>query len=227
MNALNENKKNALLHSAASCRQHYGESFLLNTVIFQKEGMESIELLINAGANVSTCDSTGKTALHFLADIDHLAGVKFLLQKNSPINVFDSKGRNALMSQFGSSGQEVEQLLLVAGESMRKFPISCNVPVTPDRGSTSRLSKFSAFRRQFRSQESMYTHTPEVFDPIDCYGWCERRREGVPTLKEICRELIRRKLLGANRNRSLFQAANSLRLPCVLKSYILFDMSLD
>ena len=86
--------------------------------IKNKETMDLalMELLIEIGANVNMKEYyTGKTALHYAADMGHLEIVTLLLEHDADINVKNNRGTNALHFAVEKGHLEVVQLLLDNG----------------------------------------------------------------------------------------------------------------
>ena len=181
MNVVSSNKTTALI-SAAGCGS-----------------VESLQLLLKAGADVNTTDFNGVTSLIAAALSGSLQCVKLLLTKGAHVNRKTNYGNNALaMSILYNSTpncEEMTRLLFAAGETLDDTVID----------------DYPNFRRYLDSIKS------------DAMGY----RESKLCLLVRCRDVIRRHLLALNRHLHLFGRVRQLGLPSPLASYLLYDVSLN
>ena len=77
----------------------------------------SVEVLLNAAADVNIQNSYGGTALHYAAGWGHLAVSKMLLVSGAQASLTDSYGRTALDLALNNGHHEICQLLHTSMDS--------------------------------------------------------------------------------------------------------------
>jgi ankyrin repeat protein len=82
----------------------------------QDGNMQSVQDLLEKGANVNAKDETGKTVLHWVAPArDNPEMVKVLIAKGADVNAKDNAGDTALMIASSQSNPGIVTALLEAG----------------------------------------------------------------------------------------------------------------
>ena len=76
-----------------------------------------IKLLLDAAADPNLKDSSGKTALHYLADSEapHPKALEYLLQAGADINAQDNNGNTPLHRAISQKRYELVRMLASAG----------------------------------------------------------------------------------------------------------------
>lgn len=199
----------------------------------------TMKVLVENGADVNSVRADGSTALHLVrfAALNHQAeGVKYLLNVNARINVFNKEGKNAYMHHKTvvcsmTQDEEVNNILLAAGESRKKF-------TAPDaenehENEQTRGRKLWTFPLKcLCSGVGSEPHTPhrrQSAPPLADRDWdCLRdfSPEELVSLQRLCRDSVRLGLLRVEPHRSLFSAVPRLGLPAAFTSYLLHNVSL-
>lgn len=74
----------------------------------EKDGLKSLAIILEAGANLNVLDNRGKTALHIAAGRDHLGAVEMLLDSGADTEILDKDGKTAAQA---TSSEEIKALL--------------------------------------------------------------------------------------------------------------------
>lgn len=87
-------------------------SLILSAV--KKDDLAKLETLEKYGANLSACDTDGRTPLHTAARDGRLATVEFLLVKGASIHARDRSGNTPLMSAVLADHHKVVICILLS-----------------------------------------------------------------------------------------------------------------
>jgi ankyrin repeat protein len=86
-----------------------------NSWTIEKDFLDTVNLLLNAGADVHAVDNEGYTPLHWAAKIDSLDIVKMLLDAGADVDVQDNNGTTPLHKAAVKNSSRVVKMLLKAG----------------------------------------------------------------------------------------------------------------
>ena len=222
VNACNKQKETALMKVIDQPYVFYGITWE-STAEQNKCHSERVKLLVESGADVNKKNAAGDTALILAAKQNQLEYIKILLSAGAHINRFNKAGHNAYMFHVAESkrkNEDLKMLLFAAGESKKQFKSK--------KSSKSTLSSFFKFLHKKGKKSSDGATKSDVYN-IDWSCWTDEKdsSEEVTSLKESCREVIRRCLLELDPYRCLFQRTPLLGLPQALNSYLLYDTDLS
>ena len=177
-----------------------------------------VKVLLNAGADVNVTNSEDDTTLMAAAFNGYCSSLDALLESGVDVNANDCNGFTALtmigVSAFDYKTKELfacMQKCLRAGAHVNKK--------NNDGDGALKLFGDSELPKIFCKLLEAAGETKEntcYDDPVKCVG----------TLKHLCREIIRKRLLQMSPV-NLFCRVPLLGLPSIVTQYILYDMSLD
>ena len=175
-----------------------------------------VELLLNAGADVNVTNEEGVTALMAAAFSGYSSALDALIEAGADVNATDDRDYTALttigVTAFDYKTKEhfaSAQKCLRAGAHVNKK--------NEDGETTLKLFKDSPLPKIFC--QLLEAAGEGINDK-------ETESDTTGTLKHLCREKIRKHLLGISPV-NLFCRIPLLGLPSLLNRYILYDMSLD
>ena len=214
-----------------------------------------IEALTKAGADVNMKDNAGYVPLIRVIHLDHEECVPLLLESGADVNTTDSKsGTSALMTAIGVNKRETIDQLLTAGADVNLVNntgdtaltiavVTGNVPVAK------RLLKenchinktfgmvqnaLSCYLKHSqpvdKDMSRLLFAAGEILDDDDSKETLEsvlQLKEIRMQLKHVCREAIKKHLLKLEPHQHLFGRIPRLGLPKIIKTYLLYDESLE
>ena len=158
---------------------------------------KSMKVLIEAGAGVNMiCSHTGNTALIESAVANQTHCVRLLLQSGAHVNTYNYHRFNALQSH------------MVYSEPLRK-QVAMLLFAAGDVPFTSKT-----FRPSFHGDDAIGNPIVDFYNQSD-----------VVDLKDICRRVIRAHLIRIEPRFYLFHTIPKIRLPTLLVSYLLYNVS--
>lgn len=101
-----------LLHHGAAGNP---QSLLL---LFAREGVtdrDSLEFVVQRGADVNAADDTGSAALHIAVERDNMLLVKRLVDLGADVNIVDDQGRTPLATAEAKGNRDITALLISYG----------------------------------------------------------------------------------------------------------------
>ena len=167
-----------------------------------KEEKECVQKMIEAGVDVNTApDKSGRTVLMMKADEGSVNCVKWLIQAGADVNKASRSG--SALFQAGICGNVgCVKVLLRAGANVNKVRM-CE----PDHN----ISKIKKLLKAAGER----TNGKDDYEPLD-----------IICLKHICRDAIRKHLL-ENSEVNLFFQTSRLGLPSSLRTFLMFDQTLE
>ena len=163
--------------------------------------IDCLAYLIRKGADVNVRSGMGMTALMYVAFHGNITlAVLALLRANTNINVCDKDGQNAIQTHLANHryvNSKLIMLLIAAGEE---------------------LDGMATFKTDKARQQATYSK------PLLEYL---REQEGNICLTQMCRKVIRGRLLKINPNQHLFYRVPELGLSAILTDYLLYNLSVE
>ena len=220
VNACNKEKETALMKVIDQPYIFYG---LMGTSFWEQNDCHSdcVKLLVESGADVNKRNAAGDTALNLAAKQNQPEYIKILLAAGAHINVFNKAGCNAFMCHEQESkrkNEDVKMILFAAGESKKRFKSRDMFRASPD-VSKSTFNSFLEFMHIKRKS------CKTVLNIAEWSCWADENHDF--SLKNMCREVIRRCLLLLDPFRNLFDRVPLVGLPRSLISYLLFEIDLS
>ena len=179
---------------------------------------ECVKLLLNAGADVNVTDSDDVTTLMAAAFNGYCSSLDALLESGVDVNATDYNGYTALtMIGVSTFDYKTKELFACLQKCLRA---GAHVNKKNNEGDGAlKLFGDSELPKIFCKLLEAAGETKENTcddDPVKCVG----------TLKHLCREIIRKRLLQMSPV-NLFCRVPLLGLPSIVTQYIPYDMSLD
>ena len=175
---------------------------------------KTVDLLLKSGASVNLADNQGFTPLMTAISEMNNECVELIVQAGADINMTDRKGNTSLTISVLWANTRITKLLLQKEISINVGPIKI---LNPDKNNSNTDEVISIlFAAGQEIPEEYVNQIPVV------YGECQ-------TLKQICREKVRKQLLRLNRNTSIFTQTASFKLPLpdILLKYLVYDIELS
>ncbi len=176
---------------------------------------DTVDFLLQVGADITTRDKCGNTALHHAVEKNNVSCLDALLRWNgADVNSVNEKGNSTLHVAAGCDSLRCCQQLLKSGADV-------NV-----------LNHAGESALQYHARESRNEDVRLLLFGAGCatgergldfLGICS---EDVVPLKQMCRTLIRRHLTLRRRRPSLVASVPELGLPSPIVSFLLFYASL-
>ena len=161
---------------------------------------ECMKRLLAAGADVNSTDVDGNTALHMSTESRDVNCLKILLRAGAHVNKRNKFRQNALeyyLSESSLVTEPIAMLLFTAGE-------------IPDE---SHLKRRGWLKKRYGRS---HVELPEYL----------KRKALADSLKEMCRQNIRKHLSHINPHLHLFDRISKLQLASSLIKYLLYDNAL-
>ena len=209
-----------------------------------------VELLLRAGADVNFRGPNGRTPLINAASVGDSRYLQRLLDAGADVNAEDDLGTTALMVSAPSI--RAIRLLLRAGAYLNKTGPSGENSMSMCLTKSTRVNQSSAMLLLSAGEKIDRIKIQSCGNTDDCsmlVGWVEKE-DLCPLLKEeplsnitilnymrmlvdekslknICRQTIRKCMINANPYPNLFTRVPRLGLPPSLQMYLLYDMTLN
>ena len=188
-------------HTQSDC---YGEMPLAFAA--SSKNHKCLDALIQAGADVNYVNNHGYTALTqasiYTMFISSVRCIKVLLKAGAHVNNTDKYGQNAIK-------------LYITTHRVSKYVVHEGVMLLFAGGETVEGRKVER-----------YHFSKDVLYRIDVPEYILELQKPF-SLKEMCREIIRKKLIQINHPKNLFCIVPLLGLPSLLEAYLLYNMSLE
>ena len=202
---------------------------------------QCMELLLSAGADVNLRDVYGHTPLIASALICDVKCLDLLIRSGSDVNATDNDGVTPLMIVAGLRFFTLHIVCPSDAIKISKNALSCcklllkagaHVNITSFANFTAYDLNIDNSSKAPEDMQYLYHEIQRLLYAAGEYQWVQTNPavhlNQVPqSLKDICRSSIRNHLLCLDQHCDLFRQIPLLRLPNVIKAYLLFNTSLD
>ena len=206
-----------------------------------KETDQCVDLLLSAGADVNVRNVYGLTPLIAAAWICNVKCLDFLIRSGSDVNAADNDGVTALMEAAGLGVFTLYRVCPPNAIIIAKNALTCcklllkagaHINVVSFANFTARDLNIDNSTKVSEDMQYLYHEIQRLLYAAGEYQWVQTNPavylNQVPqSLKDICRSSVRHHLLCLDQHCDLFRRIPLLRLPNVIKAYLLFNTSLD
>ena len=176
--------------------------------------VNTIELLVSAGADVNGRDVNGQTVVMMGAKWQKLEFLKFLTTKGADVNLFDDNGDSALSIAVNSHGNyEIVKHLLQAGAY-----VNCNTLNINEEDEDLETLLFAAGERENIFLLTEFEYSRKSYPENVNFDYC------VESMKSMCRGVIRNQLYIVSPTENLLWRVTLLGLPSSLAAYLIFHV---
>ena len=187
-----------------------------------------VEKLKQAGANVNTVDNNGTFALLFACNAGDSACVDSLLQAGADVNLKDQQDTTPLISASAHGSHQLLAQLLKAGAHINRRNTAGLNALYYALGkirSTSDTKHTEAVTLLFAAGETFIDASLKMMARYPRYRTV-KETFFEQSLKHLCKEAIRKRLIQINPHEHLFHRVHQLGLPAILTEYLLYHTSL-
>ena len=191
------------------------------------DSVGSVQLLIEAGANVNYKNRNGLTPLLWHAYSGRLKCVKALIEAGADVNAANNRRKTALMFSVSRNDNKIGLIIV---QALLNKGANINILHDSGRNAFSFLAMCKIDQHKFQEKLMILFAAGEKLDKqaLEAVG------QKVPdhlqpqlNLKEICRRRIREHLLRLDPHTHLFSRIPRLELPSLLTSYLLYGVALN
>ena len=184
---------------------------------------------MQAGGNVNAVDNHGAFALLFACNSGDSACVDSLLQAGVDVNLKDQQDTTPLISASTHGSHQLLAQLLKAGAHINRRNTAGLNALYYALGkiqNTSDTKHTEAVTLLFAAGEKFIDASLQMMARYPRYRTVKETFFG-QSLKHLCKEAIRKRLIQINPHEHLFHRVHQLGLPAILTEYLLYHTSLS